>query len=139
MLYYEKVYQLFLKNSHLSNGRLKAVKILYVIEHHVFLERKLKFWITLTQQIINSFFYISLLNNVTFDKINSMINFAVIIADPLRAVYIGSEPATPSKDNRKLSLHHHQYSISFLLFEWLQFSSNLSLHTTDTAALNCLP
>ena len=31
---------------------------------------------------------------MTFDNINSMINFAVIIADPLRAVYIGSEPAT---------------------------------------------
>ena len=30
-----------------------------------------------------------------------------ITADPRKAVYIGSEPATPSKHNRKLSLHYH--------------------------------
>ena len=46
-------------------------------------------------------------DNMTFDNINLTINLAVITADPRKAVYIGSEPATPSKDNRKLSLHYH--------------------------------
>ena len=66
-------------------------------------------------------------DNMTFDNINLTINLAVITADQRRAVYIGSEPATPSEHNRKLSLHYHQPSISFLPFEWLQFSQQFNL------------
>ena len=75
-------------------------------------------------------------DNVTFDNINLTINLAVIIPDPRRAVYFGSEPTTPSNITGSCPFIIISAVSHFSPLNGYSFLSNLISQTTDIVALN---